>query len=77
MMIVCDPVFIENDCVLEEEESFSIHIGRTSDLDRRIKVDPGVGAVTIIDNDGIVKTLPSHLQHLIIYMPYGSILQVS
>lgn len=50
---MCGLISIVDDCVHEEVESFSIYLGRTSDLDRRIRIDAGVGVVTISDNDGM------------------------
>jgi hypothetical protein len=45
---------ILNDCVLEEEESFNIILGRTNDLPDKIKIDRGHAIVTIRDDDYIV-----------------------
>ena len=44
---------IVNDRILEDVASFDVTLGRTSDLDSRITLNPVNAVVEIIDDDGM------------------------
>ena len=48
----CVNVSIVNDLVDEEDEIFTYHLRRTTNLDPRINLEPIDGTVEIIDDDG-------------------------
>ena len=48
----CVKVFIVNDIILENDESFDLTLERTTGLDSRITLNPVNGVVEITDNDG-------------------------
>ena len=49
---VCETLSIVDDNISERIELFYLTLERTSDLDRRIILNPRDGAVTIVDDDG-------------------------
>lgn len=48
----CVEITIVNDRILEIDETFSVVLNRTSDLDSRITLDPTEAEIIIIDDDG-------------------------
>ena len=46
----CTNITIQSDEIMEETETFTITLDRTSGLDPRIQVDPFEGVVTIFDD---------------------------
>ena len=42
---------IINDDVIERNKSFQFMLQRTPDLDERIKLDPTIGSLTILNDD--------------------------
>ena len=50
----CISISIVNDGILENTESFSVTLRRTSDLDSRITLDPAVGEIDITANNGLL-----------------------
>jgi hypothetical protein len=53
-MWCCVDVFIVDDIILENDESFILTLERTPDLDSRITLDPVNGVVEITENDAAV-----------------------
>ena len=51
----CMNVFIDDDSVIESDESFLYTLQRTPGLDPRVILDPSAGEVIIMDNDGRLK----------------------
>ena len=50
----CVNISIEDDLVLEMEESFNVTLKRTIGLDSRIELSPMDGVIEIIENDGMM-----------------------
>ena len=50
--IACATIIIVDDDIVEMNESFTISLGRTSDLNKRISLSPDSKLVTILDDDG-------------------------
>ena len=46
-------ISIEDDMTLENIESFNVILDRLIELDRRIRLDPVIGVIQIIDNDSM------------------------
>ena len=51
--LVCDFVTILDDCVVENEESFSLFLAKTNDMDNIININREHGVVTISDHDSM------------------------
>ena len=49
----CVNISIEDDMTLENIESFNVILERSPGLDSRIRLDPVIGVVRIIDNDSM------------------------
>ena len=49
----CTELTIMNDTVLENTETFFVHLLRTPDLDRSVTLDPDIADLEITDNDGL------------------------
>ena len=49
-------VLIQDDNVLEQDERFHIYLGIPSNVDERIEVINTHGVITIIDDDGELKS---------------------
>ena len=49
---VCTHIDIIDDSLAEINETFSLSLGRSPDLDSRISLSPVSGTVVIVDNDG-------------------------
>ena len=45
-------MFIMDDTLLENDESFDLTLEKTSDLDSRIRLNPANGVVEVVDDDG-------------------------
>lgn len=52
--ITCTTISIVDDDIVETNESFTISLGRTSDLNKRINLSPDSKQVTILDDDGML-----------------------
>ena len=50
----CTNITIIKDVFKEDNESFSVSLVRTSELDPRITLDPAVGEIEITANDGLL-----------------------
>ena len=50
---LCGTVRVSDDCALENEETFHLSLGRTNNLDPRVKIDRGHELVTIRDRDSM------------------------
>ena len=55
--IACTTISIVDDDIVEMNESFTISLGRTSDLNKRISLSPDSKLVTILDDDGMLTTV--------------------
>ena len=50
---LCRTVRVSDDCALENEETFLLSLAETNNLDPRVKIDRGIGLVTIRDRDSM------------------------
>ena len=50
---LCGTVRVSDDCALENEETFHLLLTETNNLDPRVKIDRGIGLVTIRDRDSM------------------------
>ena len=57
--IACTTISIVDDDIVEMNESFTLSLGRTSDLNKRISLSPDSKQVTILDDDGMLTTVSS------------------
>ena len=62
----CVFLTVEDDLVLEMDESLEITLNRTAGLDSRITLDPTEGEVVIVDNDGMPPSLICDLLYAIL-----------
>ena len=51
----CSHVFLRDDGIAEDVESFSIILEGTPGLDERIKLDPFISELIVFDDDGKLK----------------------
>ena len=52
-MIYCQPIPIIDDLAVENDESFSVTLGRTLDLDPRLIINTTTAIIIINDDDGM------------------------
>ena len=57
----CLDIPIINDNELEYDKIFRVTLGWTSDLDRRVSINPTRADVTINDDDGMCQSIPGVL----------------
>ena len=64
----CVTIPIRDDNIVEDTESFSIHLEKSAGLSSRFTADPGVKVINITDNDGMLSTQGSILvDHFTVY----------